>query len=98
MEKPYIISYDLHEPGQRYASLKAALENNLKASWWTHYLESTYLVRTSLSAQEIVETLKPFLDKDDRMYIFEIKDSNYQGWLNEKEWKSVKTKILGLEG
>ncbi len=46
----YAINYDLKRPGQDYKALYEAIKTC--GDWW-HYLGSTWLVDTSLSAQGI---------------------------------------------
>lgn len=94
MSKPYIISYDLDQPGQRYAQIKDKIEDTIGDIYWTHYLESTYLVRSSNSATEILHILKPFLDKNDKVMIFPISESDYSGWLETDQWDTIQKYIL----
>ncbi|MCT2909452.1 hypothetical protein EFT87_12400 [Schleiferilactobacillus harbinensis] len=94
MEKPYEITYDLNNPGQRYDNLRYRIEHSLSASYWVHYWESTYLVRTSKSASEIMDALKPALDSSDRVYVTEISSVDYSGWLTNSQWDKVKANIL----
>ena len=46
----YAINYDLKQPGQNYNELYEAIKSC--GAWW-HYLDSTWLVDTSLTAQGI---------------------------------------------
>ena len=85
MSKVYIISYDLNKPGQDYQDLYKRLKDY--SSWW-HYLDSTWLVYTSSSPDEIYKNLKPTLDKNDYILIIEVK-KNYQGFLPEKAWNWI---------
>jgi hypothetical protein len=52
----YAINYDLKRPGQNYAGLHAAIKE--LGPWW-HYLDSTRLVETRLSANLLWECQSP---------------------------------------
>ena len=78
----YVISYDLNKPGQNYSGLFKAIKN--LGSWW-HYLDSTWLVDSSLTATKISDILNTKIDKNDSLLIFRLgKDKN--GWLSSKAW------------
>src|SRR5690606_16815818 len=57
----YAINYDLKRPGQNYDKLYDAIKSC--GEWW-HYLGSTWLVDTPLSATAIWERLAPHVDKN----------------------------------
>lgn len=61
----YSVSYDLNKPGQNYNELYEELQ---KFSWW-HYLDSTWLVVSTLSASEIRDRLKKHLDSSDELLV-----------------------------
>jgi hypothetical protein len=63
--KLYIVSYALQK-NKNYTGLF----EQLKASpaWW-HYLDSTWLIATYLSANELCERLTPHLAQGDRILI-----------------------------
>lgn len=69
--RQFIVSYDLHSPGQKYAKLKDALELNSAAS---KILESTYLISTNDQADEdwILKQLDVALDENDIVAVIEI--------------------------
>ena len=62
----YAINYDLKKPGQDYTELHEAIK--ACGTWW-HYLGSTWLVDTSLSAAGIWQKLAPHVDKNDRVLV-----------------------------
>jgi len=79
----YLVTYDLNAPGKNYDDLYEAIKS--LGAWW-HYLDSTWLVDTHLSAQSISDKLLSHIDKND--YLLVIKVTNeYQGWLPQKAWE-----------
>ena len=81
----YVISYDLNKPGQNYSELFKAIKN--LGSWW-HYLDSTWLVDTSLTATKMSDILNTKIDQNDSLLIFRLgKDKN--GWLSQKAWNWI---------
>lgn len=78
----YAINYDLKKPGQNYAPLHDAIKSC--GVWW-HYLDSTWLVETTLTADGIWKKLAPHVDKNDSMLIIGV-TRDYSGWLPQKAW------------
>lgn len=64
-----LVGYDLNKPGQRYERLYRRLKQ-LKP-WW-HYLDSTWLVRTSMTPKELRDDLRRFIDGDDELLVIDI--------------------------
>lgn len=61
------ICYDLNRPGQNYAGLIDAIKK-LSSNWW-HCLDSTWLVRTSLTTEQVRDKLSPHMDKNDELLV-----------------------------
>ena len=78
----YSITYDLKKPGRDYSGLYKAIKSY--GTWW-HYLESTWLVATSSTPQQIWERIGPHIDRNDSVLIIEVKN-NKEGWLPKKAW------------
>lgn len=85
-----LITYDLKKPGQKYEQL----HENIKAlgTWW-HYLDSTWIVVTSLTPSQVFDMLKPSVDADDRVLVVNISDDSYSGWLTQKAWDWLKKHV-----
>lgn len=94
MSKPYMISYDLNSPGQKYKEINTILRSDKVSTAYTKKLETTVLIRSNLSALEIIEELESSLDTSDRFIITEILPSNYSGWLTDSDWEWLKKNIL----
>ena len=84
----YSINYDLHRPGQNYTELYEAIKK--LGDWW-HYLESTWLVDTSLNANQIFQRLKPSLDSNDSVLIVKF-GTDYSGWLTQDAWNWINSR------
>lgn len=83
----HLISYDLNKPGQNYDDVYEAIKE-LGSSWW-HYLDSTWLVDTNLTADQISDRIKKHIDKNDYLLVIGV-TSDYAGWLPEKAWEWLK--------
>lgn len=78
-----LITYDLNKPGQNYKDLHEAIRG--LGAWW-HYLDSTWIVQSSLSPNAIVEKLKATIDTSDGLLVFDITGDSYSGWLEQGAW------------
>ena len=74
-----LITYDLNKPGQNYSGLYDEIKG-LGSSWW-HYLDSTWLVRTSLSANDAADRVKKRIDDSDNLLVLNVTSDSYAGWL-----------------
>ncbi len=88
----YSINYDLKKPGQDYEDLFQAIKGC--GPWW-HYLDSTWLVDTSLDADGIWKRLKPAVDENDFFLIVGV-TKDYSGWLPEKAWKWIRERQMKM--
>lgn len=84
----YAINYDLRRPGQNYEVLHEAIRNC--GAWW-HFLGSTWLVDTSLSANGIWDRLAPHVDKNDLFLVIAV-TRDYQGWLPQDAWDWINSR------
>ncbi|UOT06774.1 hypothetical protein MPY17_13960 [Rhodococcus opacus] len=64
-----LIGYDLNTPGQDYDSLHEAIK--ALGAWW-HHLDSTWLVKTSLSTSDVHGKLKPTVGSDDELLVINV--------------------------
>jgi hypothetical protein len=79
-----IVSYDLSaatDHSRFFESLKQ------QGVWW-HYLTSTWLIATRKSPREVFQAIEPFMDRADRLLIFEV-GKTYNGWLPKKAWEWI---------
>ncbi len=64
-----LITYDLNRPGKDYPDLLKAI----KEYTWAKLSESSYAISTSKSASDVFNQLKPFVDKNDNIYVINLK-------------------------
>lgn len=89
MAKVYNVSYDLNKAGKDYAGLHAELK---KTNGWYHLLDSTWLLYTSETANQIWGRLQSHIDKDDNILIAQI-TSNNAGWLPKTAWEWLNARL-----
>lgn len=82
----FLVTYDLNRPGQDYRNLFEAIRGI--GPWW-HYLGSTWLLDTNLTANQVSERLVPHIDTNDHLLVIEVNPSNTQGWLPAKAWQWI---------
>ncbi|MDB8436742.1 hypothetical protein GMB34_13500 [Turicibacter sanguinis] len=87
----YMITYDLNSTGQKYDEVIKAIKDSSSA--WCSYWKSSYLIKSSLTPDQIVDNVKPHLDNNDRFIVIEVKN-NKQGWLTEKQWEYIRENIF----
>ena len=67
----FAICYDLNREGSNYGAASKALIGAIVEhfpTYW-HYLDSTWLVVTDLSAAQIRNLLSPFIDSNDELLV-----------------------------
>jgi hypothetical protein len=78
----YAVNYDLNRPSQNYTGLIKELESQPA---WLHYLKSGWLIMSSLSANQLMERFKPYIDSSDLILVIEV-TKNHQGSLTKDQW------------
>lgn len=87
-----MITYDLNNPGQSYEKVIEAIKSASTGIWCTFW-KSSYLIKSNLTPDEIINKINPHLDTNDRIIAIEV-IKNYQGLLNEKEWEYIRNNIF----
>ncbi len=83
-----IVSYELNSKTKDYQPLEEAIKEN--SNGWSHYIDTLWIVNTSLTANDFVEKLLPHIDKrSDFLYVAKI-TSQHQGWLPTEAWEWFK--------
>jgi hypothetical protein len=74
-----LISYDVDRTRQRYRQLVDVLRREPQC--W-HYLDTTWLVRTPVSAREMRDQLAPFVGAGDELLVLDVTgaDHAHQGF------------------
>jgi len=83
-----MIGYDLDKPGQDYEKVWDEIKS-LSSRWW-HRLDSTWLVRTTLTATQVRDRVWAVMDSNDELLVINVTGdswaakgfSSYQ-WLND---------------
>ncbi len=84
-----LIGYDLKRPGQNYSNLIAGLKGY--DTWW-HNLDSTWIIKTTLTVVQVRDALLAHIDRNDRLLVVQITgqpaawygfDQAAQDWLKQ---------------
>lgn len=67
--KTLLIGYDLNAPGRDYNDLIEHLETY--PQWW-HYLDSTWLIKTSEAPSAVRDRIGKFLDANDELLVLDV--------------------------
>lgn len=84
----YMVTYDLKSPGQNYDDVIKAIKDSSTGKWCS-YWESSYLIQSLKTADQIQNAIQPYLDSNDRLIVIKVV-RNYQGWLNEEQWNYIR--------
>lgn len=87
--KVYCVSYDLKGQSRDYSSLVAALKSAGK--WW-HFLESTWLIGTEETPEQLWKRIHTTIEKRDFLIIIEVR-KNANGWLPKEAWDWISTNV-----
>lgn len=80
----YAVIYQLKNKTKDYSNLF----NKIKSyGTWMHYIDTLWIIQSSLSADAISESLFPFIDQSkDYLLVIRI-TSEYQGYLPKDAWE-----------
>ncbi len=87
--KVLLVTYDLKNHNRNYSNLYEALKMLGK---WCHYLESTWLIATDMTPEQLYNHILPTIDSTDLVLVIEIK-KNYWGSLPEEAWKWIQENL-----
>lgn len=85
----YCVSYDLNKAGQNYNALYDELK---KSPGWCHPLDSTWLISTRETAQQLSDRLRNHLDNNDTLLVIGV-TKDYSGWLPQATWDWMRQHI-----
>lgn len=91
--KAYLITYDLNKSGQNYSGLYDAIKTASYNDTWWHYLDSTWIIKSSMTTSQVYDILKPYIDNNDHILVIEVVE-NYYGFLPNDAWKYLKEHIF----
>ncbi|MBS0155163.1 MAG: hypothetical protein JSS38_11245 [Nitrospira sp.] len=85
----HLVTYDLKKPGQDYTSVHDAIKGC--GSWW-HYLESTWLVDSRMTAEQISAKVRRHMDENDRLLVIAV-SGDHAGWLPQAAWDWINSHV-----
>lgn len=81
-----LVTYDLISPGQKYQRLIEAITSMGESC---HCLESTWLLKTSLTAEQVATRLRQQIDGNDKLLVTAFNPHNSNGWLSQEAWNWI---------
>jgi hypothetical protein len=85
----YIISYELRRLGANYDGLVEAIKTY---GTWAKVLETVWVIKTNRTAAEVRDSLQPYMDANDGLFV--VKSAGIAAWagVNCSEWlqKNIK--------
>lgn len=85
----YIITYDLHAPGQNYQGLAERIKSYPR---WAKLMRSTWCVATPQTSEQIRDYLKGALDGNDKLLVGALGTSAWYGLSSEvTDWMKANT-------
>ena len=87
MDKIYLITFN---PGLNFNHtifhkyISELFENGHISDWW-HYIDNTYLIRTSSPVNTLYNIIYPGVPQR-YLFIIEVNPENSQGWLPKEAW------------
>lgn len=88
-----LVSHDLnrHERPGAYQKIAEIIQNRARSVYRPLY--SQWCVETDHSPAQWYEFLKPALDRDDGLFIVEIRRGSYYGWLSRDVWEWLELRV-----
>lgn len=84
-----LVTYDLKKPGRDYSKVIASIKSC--GVWW-HYLESTWLLSTNMSASDVSSVLLPLIDENDSLLVIHV-HTPAAGWLEQPAWDWIRANV-----
>ena len=85
----FTVSYDLNKSGQNYEALWA----ELKRTQYNHILDSTWLISTTETVEQISDRLRKHMDQNDHVIISRLNAGQYNGWMPKDVWEWIRTRL-----
>ena len=85
----FCVSYDLNKAGQNYNALYEELK---KSPNWCHPMDSTWLIVTSETAEQLRDRIRKHLDDNDTLLVIKVVRP-YSGWLTKEVWDWLQENI-----
>lgn len=78
-----LVTYTLRNVVKDYSTFFKAIQTG-SINWW-HYLEDTWIVSTTESADDFAKKLLPHIETTDSILVVRI-HPEFQGWLAKEAW------------
>ena len=90
--KLFLITYDLKQPGRNYTELYELIKNYVGENQWQHPLESTWVIKVGdlITVNDVTNHLRRAMDAKDSIFVVDITNMPYQGWLPRSFWDWMK--------
>ena len=90
--KTYLIGYDLNKSGQDYKELIDKIKSTF--TYWWHHLDSTWIVKSNLTAVQIRDLLIPYIDSNDELLVVSLTGESAWEGFNDAGSKWLKSNIV----
>lgn len=84
-----LVSYDLGAN----SDCSPLVEELKRTKGWWHYLESTWILSTQETPNQVWNRVVPHLHKTDRFLVIRIDDGARQGWLPQDAWRWIESEL-----
>jgi hypothetical protein len=92
--KLFVVTYQLKPP----RLVPNLLDELQRSAYWWHYLDSTWLILTGETANELYSRLAPSFAQSDSMLVVQIRrTTETQGWLPGEAWDWINEKMPTVE-
>lgn len=88
MNKIYLMVFD-RNAYFNYQLLHEFIKNNYNIKDWWHYMQSSYILVSPLSANDLADSIMTGF-RNHRFLLVQITPGNYQGWLTEDAWQWIR--------
>lgn len=86
-----LISYDLASPGRNYTGLYETIKG---LGAWCHYLQSTWIITTTIDPESVADQLRDQMDANDGLLVVQIHAGDPRhGWLPARAWQWLDQKL-----
>lgn len=91
----YLVTWDLNKEKSNYSVARTQLLSRLDKYENTKdsSLDSVRFINTSWNVQQVTDDLLQYIDKNDSLFITELKANNYKGWLSQSVWDWINARL-----
>lgn len=91
----YLITWDLNKERSNYNQARQEFISNLEdfENIKDSGLDSVRFISTDWDINKISDDLRSKMDKNDNLFIVEIKRGNHRGWMSENTWNWINERL-----